>query len=303
MLKANNSWFSGNYAKAIQDTFLELDELLRSETVMKELKKMAGTVEPKHEDLSDDDEDKQVLYEEAGMPIESILERYGIVLHRDRNGKQSIELPIQFEQQGEGEEQITVESDKKIEENGSNILERETNGKNQNGDAVIDNKINADENQLKKAEEKAVEEKSKKRLSESSPSNLKAKRTRSSNDIEEFASENTKDTHSNISTINKSGAIIQDERCETAGETEVAKSEPEVAGPAEVDITVKTSINSGDKNDFLSPNENAQPSATSDGQVTFSSDSESVDEDYNADEEISEGEEEEEMDDEEMDDR
>lgn len=29
MLKANNSWFSGNYAKAIQDTFLELDELLR----------------------------------------------------------------------------------------------------------------------------------------------------------------------------------------------------------------------------------------------------------------------------------
>lgn len=29
MLKGNNSWFSGNYAKAIQDTFLELDELLR----------------------------------------------------------------------------------------------------------------------------------------------------------------------------------------------------------------------------------------------------------------------------------
>lgn len=41
---------------------------------------------------------------------------------------------------------------------------------------------------------------------------------------------------------------------------------------------------------------------TSDGQITFSSDSESVDEDYNADEEMSEGEEEEEMDDEEIDD-
>ncbi|VDK66552.1 unnamed protein product [Onchocerca ochengi] len=299
MLKANNSWFSGNYAKAIQDTFLELDELLRSETVMRELKKMAGTVEPKHDDLSDDDEDKQVLYEEAGMPIESILERYGIVLHRDENGKQSvIELPIQFEQQGEGEELKTEDSDKKIGENGSN----ETNRKNQNGDAVIDIKVNADENQLKKTEEKTVEEKSKKRLSESSPTNLKAKRTKSSNDFEEFASENSKDTLSNISTIDKSGTIIQDERCETAGENEVANSEPEVAGPAEVDTAIKTSVNSGDKDDFLSPNENAQPSATSDGQVTFSSDSESVDEDYNADEEISEGEEEEEMDDEEIDD-
>lgn len=29
MLKRNNSWFSGNYVKAMQDTFLELDELLR----------------------------------------------------------------------------------------------------------------------------------------------------------------------------------------------------------------------------------------------------------------------------------
>lgn len=43
------------------------------------------------------------------MPIESILERYGIVLHRDENGKQSvIELPIQFEQQGEGEELVRM---------------------------------------------------------------------------------------------------------------------------------------------------------------------------------------------------
>lgn len=41
---------------------------------------------------------------------------------------------------------------------------------------------------------------------------------------------------------------------------------------------------------------------THDGQITFSSDSESVDEDYNVDEEMSEGEEEEEIDDEEIDD-
>ncbi|MCP9257638.1 Protein phosphatase 1G [Dirofilaria immitis] len=250
MLKANNSWFSGNYTKAIQDTFLELDELLRSETVMKELKKMAGSMEPKHDDLSDDDEDKQALYEEAGMPIETILERYGILLHRDQNGKQSVtdldESPEQLEQQGEGEEQVekTEETEKKIEENGSNVLERERDGRNQNGDAVIDKKMDTNENKLKKRKK---------------------------------------------------------EQCETAGESETANSEPEVAGPGEIDTTI-TSVNSGDGDNSVPLAESAQPSITSDGQITFSSDSESVDEDYNADEEISEGEEEDEVDDEEMDD-
>ncbi|KAM3722570.1 Protein phosphatase ppm-1.G [Dirofilaria immitis] len=308
MLKANNSWFSGNYTKAIQDTFLELDELLRSETVMKELKKMAGSMEPKHDDLSDDDEDKQALYEEAGMPIETILERYGILLHRDQNGKQSVtdldESPEQLEQQGEGEEQVekTEETEKKIEENGSNVLERERDGRNQNGDAVIDKKMDTNENKLKKTEERTVEEKTKKRLSESSPISLKAKRTKSSNDIEESESKSyNKDAISNRSMFDKWETIVQNKRCETAGESETANSEPEVAGPGEIDTTI-TSVNSGDGDNSVPLAESAQPSITSDGQITFSSDSESVDEDYNADEEISEGEEEDEVDDEEMDD-
>lgn len=46
------------------------------------------------------------------MPIETILERYGIVLHREQNGKQSIidlnELRAQLEQQGGEEEQVQV---------------------------------------------------------------------------------------------------------------------------------------------------------------------------------------------------
>lgn len=62
-----------------------------------------------------------------------------------------------------------------------NVLEQGTNGKEQNDDAVIGKEIKADESQLKKTEDKAVEEKAKKRLSESSPSILKAKRTKSAN--------------------------------------------------------------------------------------------------------------------------
>uniref|UniRef100_A0A1I7V628 protein-serine/threonine phosphatase n=1 Tax=Loa loa TaxID=7209 RepID=A0A1I7V628_LOALO len=315
MLKGNNSWFSGNYAKAIQDTFLELDELLRSEAVMRELKKMAGNVEPKHDELSDDDEDKQALYEEAGMPIETILERYGILLHREQNGKQSVinldELRTQFEHQDGGDEQIQKmeETAKKTEENGSDVSERGTNGKDSNNDAVIDKEIKTDGNQLEKTEEKvveekakkqmAVEEKPKKRLSDPVfPSILKAKRTKSANDIDEGASDSqSKDTFPGRSTVDKSEAAIQDERCES----ETANSEPEVAGHAEVDTTV-TSSDSGDGDSSIPPSENPHPSAASDVQVTFSSDSESVDEDYNADEEMSEGDEEEEMDDEEIDD-
>lgn len=62
-----------------------------------------------------------------------------------------------------------------------NVLEQGTNGKDQNDDAVIGKEIKADESQLKKTEDKAVEEKAKKRLSESSPNILKAKRTKSAN--------------------------------------------------------------------------------------------------------------------------
>ncbi|VDK68607.1 unnamed protein product [Litomosoides sigmodontis] len=310
MLKRNNSWFSGNYVKAMQDTFLELDELLRTEAVMKELKRIAGSVEPKHEELSDDDEDKQTLYEEAGMPIETILERYGIVLHREQNGKQSIidlnELRTQLEQQGGGEEQVQKmeQFEKKIQENGLNVLEQERNWKDQNGDAVIDKEVKARKNQLRKTEEKAVEGRTKKRMSELSPSLLRAKRTKSSNDIEEGTLESqSNDTSPSRSAVDKSEERIQDERCETAeiaGESEEANSEPEVAGTAEISTTTQ-SIDSGDTDECAPPGKNPHPSATSDGQITFSSDSESVDEDYNADEEMSEGEEEEEMDDEEID--
>uniref|UniRef100_A0A915PUD6 protein-serine/threonine phosphatase n=1 Tax=Setaria digitata TaxID=48799 RepID=A0A915PUD6_9BILA len=304
MLKANNSWFSGNYAKAIQDTFLELDELLRSESVMRELKKMAGTVEPKHEDLSDEDEDKQALYEEAGMPIETILERYGIVLHRDQNGKESVidldELRAQLEQK-DGDEKIQriEEIEKKVEENGSNVLEQEASENSQNGNAAMDREIKADESFLKKqSEEKVMEEKSKKRVSESSVGILKAKRTRSSNDIDDVSEGHCKDSVSNSSMMDKSEGVVQGGRYETTGESEVASSEPEVAGPPELSTTT-TSTAAGDGDDPIPANENPQPSAISDGQVAFSSDSESVDEDYNADEEMSEGEEEEELDDDE----
>lgn len=62
------------------------------------------------------------------------------------------------------------ESEKKIQENGSDILEQETNEKDRNGDTVS-----------KKAEEKTVDEKAKKRMGESPPNILKAKRTKSSN--------------------------------------------------------------------------------------------------------------------------
>lgn len=52
------------------------------------------------------------MYEEAGMPIETILERYGIILHREQNGKQSVidlnELHTQLEQQGREQEQAQV---------------------------------------------------------------------------------------------------------------------------------------------------------------------------------------------------
>ncbi|VDN90636.1 unnamed protein product [Brugia pahangi] len=308
MLKGNNSWFSGNYAKAIQDTFLELDELLRSEAVMRELKKMAGGVIPKREELSDIDEDKQALYEEAGMPIETILERYGIILHREQNGKQAVidldELRAQIEQQDGGEDQVQKmeESEEKIEENGSKVLEQGGNRKDQDGDTVIDKEIKADENQLRKSEEKGLEEKARKRPSDSSSSILKMKRTKSLDDVEESITESqNKATLLGRSAVGETVAVIQDERCESAGESEAVNSEPEVAGPAEVDATI-TSVDSGDGDDSLPSGEIPHPSATLEGQVTFSSDSESVDEDYNADEEMSDGEEEEEVDDEEIDD-
>lgn len=65
---------------------------------------------------------------------------------------------------------------KKISENGSNGMESETNAKDHNGDLKEE-----DGTELKKpTEEKSSEEKTKKRLCDSSPSSQSAKRTKSS---------------------------------------------------------------------------------------------------------------------------
>ncbi|VDN02025.1 unnamed protein product [Thelazia callipaeda] len=294
MLKSSNCWYSQNYTKAIQDTFLQLDELLRSDAVLRELKKLRGSVERKCPDSSDDDDDKQALYEEAGMPIEAILKRYGILFQPGHNGKEAVinfgELREQIEQDNEEMPEISDEDENEVEENGSSEGEKEIIEEGLNGDLMVLEEAEDHEKELlKQADERTVEEKRKKRYSESPRSAIIAKRIKS---IDDMVSTDSCDDLSSKTILNDSELITKNEKTEYAIMNEVAASDSEVPGPAELSPTTV----SGDYVvEHESHTEKLQLSGTFDGQTTFSSDSEqSVDEDYNDAESPRESEEEEE---------
>ncbi|XP_014673428.1 PREDICTED: probable protein phosphatase CG10417 [Priapulus caudatus] len=73
-LKNNEAYRNGNMAQALEDAFLGFDETLVKPSVVKDLKAIAGVDDDEEED---DEEDKAALFEEATMPLEELLARYG----------------------------------------------------------------------------------------------------------------------------------------------------------------------------------------------------------------------------------
>lgn len=75
-LKQFPKYKEGDVAQALEETFLEFDETLTKEHVIKELTDLAGTAEDEDDD-TDEKKECEELCEEADMPIEKLLERYG----------------------------------------------------------------------------------------------------------------------------------------------------------------------------------------------------------------------------------
>ncbi|VDN28703.1 unnamed protein product [Gongylonema pulchrum] len=257
LLRESLAWSSGDYASAIEDTFLAFDDKLRSEAVLKELKKMAARPTTKHEreDPSDEEEDREVLYEEAKMPLETILQRYGVVLRRDRAGKQTIidfnDMRKQFEKQDTETDKPEEDQDvKEGAQNKSNGVKKEANVDGHNGDAKED--VDEESDECKEMEEKVVEEKTKKRVCDSSPLTLSPKRTKSSDSPEETPVKNVgelKDEEMQLSEenppIDKPKTEIADERSEAAEDNGAPASEPEVAGPVVTNASTASSDGAG----------------------------------------------------------
>ncbi|KHN79397.1 putative protein phosphatase 2C F42G9.1 [Toxocara canis] len=283
-LKKNASWKAGNYQKALDEAFLEFDELLRSEDVLKQLKVMAGVPNVNRSDNSDD-EDKDALCEEAAMPLESLLEKYGFALRKDRNGKAVINLDDLHALREQHERFVAG-----VEEDGK---ERENGGERKEGEAIESKGglVNA-----------RHEEKKKKRVCES-PIGEAAKRTKSSENAaaekEDEPSTATARRHC-FSESHSSNCTTSDDntthnnghaptRRERASKSESEAAEMEKEGNEET----KHGPDMRQIADQCRSTDKPQPSATPETQTAVSSDSEqSVDDDYNEDEEMSEDEEE-----------
>ncbi|GMT17770.1 hypothetical protein PFISCL1PPCAC_28638 [Pristionchus fissidentatus] len=79
--KDREVWKAEDIVKLLQDTFVDFDDHLRTEPVMKELKKIAAGDANEEKGESDDDdegdEDKAALFEEGTAPLEQLLKKYG----------------------------------------------------------------------------------------------------------------------------------------------------------------------------------------------------------------------------------
>uniref|UniRef100_A0A915CE89 protein-serine/threonine phosphatase n=1 Tax=Parascaris univalens TaxID=6257 RepID=A0A915CE89_PARUN len=284
-LKQKTSWKEGDYQKALDEAFLEFDELLRSEDVLKELKVLAGVAGATRNENSDD-EDKDALCEEASMPLESLLEKYGFAFRRDRNGRAVINLEDLHALREQHERFVGgVEDDEKGKENGGEEKDGETSETLDDEDGVINTR---------------QEEKKKKRVCES-PIGEAAKRTKSSENSDEKEDEPSTATarrhcfsESHSSNCTTSDDAAQNNGHATARRERASKSESEAAEMVkEGNEETKDGPDMRQIAEQCRSTDKPQPSATPETQTAVSSDSEqSVDDDYNEDEEMSEDEEE-----------
>ncbi|EYC27663.1 hypothetical protein Y032_0008g116 [Ancylostoma ceylanicum] len=110
-LKEREFWANEDLVTTLQQIFVDFDDVLRSDEVMKELKRMAKESEdaPDHDDDGDNSEDEcdriQTI-EESSMPLEEILTRFyrqGYIIGRNpTKNKFSIEDHNEDQESGDG---------------------------------------------------------------------------------------------------------------------------------------------------------------------------------------------------------
>lgn len=81
-LKSSPAWSEGRLGQALEDAFLSFDELLTHEDILEELKTLAG-IKKKENEGDEPDEDKALLLQEAGLPLDDVLRRYGLRIDRN----------------------------------------------------------------------------------------------------------------------------------------------------------------------------------------------------------------------------
>lgn len=314
LLKDKESWKSGEYAKAIEEAFLEFDDILRSDEVLEELKVMAGAASERHHEPSDD-EDKQALYEEATMPIDAILERYGFALRRDRSGKTVFDLENIQVFRDELERPIKcakILNEKDFEINGSDAEKlKNVEKSSEENNSVTSSAVNG----------QVGEEKIKKRLCQS-PIDENPKRTKSDKlESADPVMEGTEEKHNFRCAlepevrISEKATVVGELRCNNLTNVPVTEAVVEKKTVVEVEnqdgsknmvseTTTKTTKSAleieldRDDNEGTSDITNlrqmddgnkAQPSTALEAQTAMSSDSEqSFDEDYKEEDEVSE---------------
>ncbi|MFH4982946.1 hypothetical protein AB6A40_009655 [Gnathostoma spinigerum] len=276
LLKSSETWKAKKYADAIEESFLEFDDHLRSEEVLADLKVMAGLHEKSQDHEHSDDEDKVALYEEAGMPLESILERYGFSLTKGRNGEPVLNIE---EVNSARERRDKSPVDGEIEDTKSE------NANDVKSNRLLEGRNGKREDDTMKSSEKTdsgTVELAKKRFS-GSPILKSPKRSKKSNG-----------EHDRRSSQSESQSPGTDEKCvekiDPCRSERSSRSESdanEVANESNGIVSVAMSSDDKDEPSILSAQ--PHPSISPENNVGLSSDSEqSVDEDYNEDEEMSE---------------
>ncbi|CAL8243492.1 unnamed protein product [Lota lota] len=97
IIKEQKTYKDGKLQKALEEAFMAIDSRMTTEEVIKELVQIAGrpTDEPPAEKLAEEDdldnEEAELLHEEATMTIEELLVRYGQNLNAGSNGSAKVE--------------------------------------------------------------------------------------------------------------------------------------------------------------------------------------------------------------------
>ncbi|XP_071965767.1 protein phosphatase 1G-like [Antedon mediterranea] len=141
-IKKNKSFKEGDVEIGLTSSFLEFDKHLTEKSVVTELKKMAGMDEPEEED----DEETDLLNEEANMPIADLLARFGqapssIRSIRKKVDRKDLLSPMIRKTQPRFPSNGSTEPDIEEEENEENVEKTVTNG----SDDKISTKLELDD--------------------------------------------------------------------------------------------------------------------------------------------------------------
>uniref|UniRef100_A0A915KEY4 protein-serine/threonine phosphatase n=1 Tax=Romanomermis culicivorax TaxID=13658 RepID=A0A915KEY4_ROMCU len=82
-LTSMDDWKNGQISQALENAFLKFDEKLLEPEIIEKMNEISG-VSDAEEKEDEDDEDKTRLLEEASLPLEEVLSRYGVTLRRKK---------------------------------------------------------------------------------------------------------------------------------------------------------------------------------------------------------------------------